>query len=68
LSDKAAVVVWTNTYGPKQARVFSTTLGHNNLTVNDPRFLDLVTRGVLWATGHLDANGRPAAGFGPQGK
>ena len=68
LSDKTAVVVWTNTYGPKQARVFSTTLGHNNLTVNDPRFLDLVTRGVLWATGHLDANGHPAPGFGPQGK
>lgn len=68
LSNKTAVVVWTNTYGPKQARVFSTTLGHNNLTVNDPRFLDLVTRGVLWATGHLDANGRPATGYGPQGK
>jgi hypothetical protein len=67
LSDKTAVVVWTNTYGPKQARVFSTTLGHNNLTVNDPRFLDLVTRGVLWATGHLEANGYPAAGYGPQG-
>jgi hypothetical protein len=68
LSDKTAVVVWTNTYGPKQARVFSTTLGHNNLTVNDPRFLDLVTRGVLWATGKLDPNGHPAAGYGPQGK
>jgi type 1 glutamine amidotransferase len=68
LSDKTSVVVWTNTYGPKQARVFSTTLGHNNLTVNDPRFLDLVTRGVLWATGHLDANGKTAAGYGPQGK
>jgi type 1 glutamine amidotransferase len=62
LSDKTAVVVWTNTYGPKQARVFSTTLGHNNLTVNDPRFLDLVTRGVLWATGQLDPNGHPAPG------
>ena len=68
LSDKTAVVVWTNTYGPNRTRVFSTTLGHNNLTVNDPRFLDLVTRGVLWATGHLDANGHPAAGYGPQGK
>jgi len=68
LSDKTAVVVWTNTYGPNRARVFSTTLGHNNLTVNDPRFLDLVTRGVLWATGHLDANGHPAAGYGPQGE
>jgi hypothetical protein len=68
LSDKTAVVVWTNIYGSNHARVFSTTLGHNNLTVNDPRFLDLVTRGVLWATGHLDPNGHPAPGFGPQGK
>ena len=41
------VVVWTNQYG--QGRVFSTTLGHNNETVADPRYLDMVTRGLLWA-------------------
>jgi hypothetical protein len=59
-----AVVVWTNEFGPKKARVFGTTLGHNNATVEDPRYLDLVTRGLLWAAGKLDANGRPLAGYG----
>ena len=58
------VVAWVNEYGPKKARVFSTTIGHNNATVADPRYLDLVTRGVLWATGHLtdDGNQRPVTG------
>ena len=37
-----AAVVWTNIYNGK-TRVFGTTLGHNNQTVADPRFLDLVT-------------------------
>jgi hypothetical protein len=27
--------------------------------------MDLVTRGVLWAAGKLDANGKPVAGYGP---
>jgi type 1 glutamine amidotransferase len=49
-----AVVVWTNTYNGK-TKVFSTTLGHNNATVDDPRYLDLVTRGLLWSVGKLDA-------------
>ncbi len=62
------VVVWTNEYGPKRARVFSTTIGHNTETVADTRYLDLVTRGVLWATGHLKPDGAPAAGYGPKGR
>lgn len=62
------VVVWTNPYGPKKTRVFSTTIGHNNETVADPRYLDLVTRGVLWATGHLKNDGNPEEGYGPGGK
>jgi hypothetical protein len=62
------VVVWTNEYGPKKTRVFSTTIGHNNETVSDPLYLDLVTRGVLWATGHLRDDGSPAMGYGPLGK
>lgn len=41
------VVAWVNQYG--STRVFSTTLGHNTETVADPRYLDLVTRGLLWA-------------------
>ena len=59
------VCVWTNMYNDK-ARVFSTTLGHNNQTVADPRYLDLVTNGLLWATGHLTDAGTPAPGFGPK--
>lgn len=62
------VVVWTNEYGPKKTRVFTTTIGHNTATVGDPRYLDLVTRGVLWATGHLQPDGTPAAGYGAKGQ
>jgi len=62
------VVAWTNEYGPKKTRVFSTTIGHNNATVADPRYLDLVTHGVLWATGHINADGTPTKGYGPGGK
>jgi hypothetical protein len=62
------VVVWTNEYGPNKTRVFSTTIGHNNQTVADPRYLDLVTRGVLWATGHLNDDGSPAPGYGKGAK
>jgi type 1 glutamine amidotransferase len=47
------VVVWTNTYNGK-TKVFATTLGHNNLTCDNPRYLDLVTRGLLWSVGKLD--------------
>ena len=52
-NSKDAVVVWTNTYRAK-TKVFATTLGHNNETVADPRYLDLVTRGLLWSCGRLD--------------
>ncbi len=48
------VTVWTNTYAGK-TRVFCTTLGHNNETVGDARYLDLVTRGLLWSLDKLDA-------------
>jgi type 1 glutamine amidotransferase len=48
-----SVVVWTNNYRDT-AKVFATTLGHNNDTVADPRYLDLVTRGLLWSCGKLN--------------
>lgn len=54
------IVVWTNTYNSK-TKVFATTLGHNNETVADARYLDLVTRGLLWSVGKLDeAHLKPA--------
>ncbi|MCE9606859.1 MAG: discoidin domain-containing protein [Planctomycetia bacterium] len=46
--DVEAVVTWTNNYQDK-TRVFATTLGHNSYTCADPRYLDMVTRGLLWA-------------------
>jgi type 1 glutamine amidotransferase len=59
-SSSDCVVAWTNTYKGK-TRVFATTLGHNNATVEDPRYLDLVTRGLLWSVGKLDnAHLKPA--------
>ncbi len=63
-SETTTVVVWTNEYGPKKTRIFSTTLGHNNETVADDRYLDLVTRGLLWSTGHLADDGSVEAGYG----
>jgi type 1 glutamine amidotransferase len=61
-AEVTAAVVWTNEYGPNRTRIFSTSLGHNNDTVGDDRYLDLVTRGLLWATGRLGDDGAiPAA-------
>ena len=48
-----AVVAWTNDYNG--VRVFSTSLGHNNFTVADSRYLDFVARGLLWAVKSEDA-------------
>ncbi len=66
--DVESVVAWTNEFGPKKTRIFSTTLGHNNETVADARYLDLVTRGVLWAGGKLGDDGKPVDGYGPKQK
>ena len=39
--------VWTNQY--EKGRVFATTIGHYNETMVEPKYLDMVTRGILWA-------------------
>jgi hypothetical protein len=62
------VVAWMNEYGPKKTRVFSTTIGHNTATVEDARYLDLVSRGILWATGHIKEDGAPAEGYAKAAK
>lgn len=59
-------VAWTHRYGPKQARVFSLTLAHNEAGVGDGRYLDLVARGVLWATGRLNDRGNIQPGYSKQ--
>ena len=61
---RVTFVAWTNTYMGK-TRVFSTTIGHNNETVADDRYLDFVTRGALWACDKLNDDGTTKEGFGP---
>lgn len=56
------VCIWLNTCG--QGRVFGTTLGHGDETMQQPVYLDLVTRGLLWACDKLDENGKPKPGYG----
>jgi type 1 glutamine amidotransferase len=62
--DTEHVCIWVNTYG--KARVFGTTLGHGNDTVQSDVYLDLVTRGLLWACNQLDDDGKPKPGYGPK--
>lgn len=45
-------VIWVNDY--EGTRVFGTTYGHSDDTFRDAVFIDLVTRGLLWAAGKLD--------------
>ncbi len=44
--------IWTNEY--KKGRVFATTIGHYNETMAEPKYLDMVTRGLLWTVDRLD--------------
>ena len=59
-------LIWVNTYG--KGKVFGTTMGHNNATMSDPVYLDLVTRGLLWACDKLDESGKPKPGFAAKAK
>ncbi len=56
-----SVVAWTHEYGPNKTKIFSTTLGHQNETVADGRYMDLVVRGLLWSTGNLSDEGKADA-------
>jgi uncharacterized protein len=60
---KDNAVIWAHTYG--KGRVFGTTIAHNNKTMSDTVYLDMFTRGLLWATDKLDDDGKPKAGYGP---
>ena len=59
---RAEVNVWVNQFG--KGRVFGTTIGHYNHTLQDPAILDLLARGLLWSTGKLDDDGKPTVGYG----
>lgn len=43
------VCIWTNKYG--KGNVFATTIGHYNETMAEPKWLDMFTKGLLWAVG-----------------
>lgn len=46
-TDRDEPVIWTNQY--QGVRMFVTTLGHHNVTMESPEWLDLVARGMKWA-------------------
>ena len=51
---KPQTCVWTNEYGKNKTRVFATTVGHYNETMVEPTYLDMLTRGLLWAVDRKD--------------
>ena len=62
--DEVHTCVWVNEYGENKSRVFGTTIGHHNETMVEDTYLDLITRGLLWAAGKLEDDGTPSAGYG----
>ena len=58
---KDHTVIWLNTFG--KARVFGTSLGHHNETMNNDVWLNLVSRGLLWSVDKLQADGKPMPGY-----
>lgn len=48
---KAHVTIWTNHYGPNKTRVFATSIGHHNETMLQDQYMEMFTRGLLWAVG-----------------
>ena len=48
-NNEPQVCVWTNNY--RGTKVFATTVGHYSETMAEPVYLDMLTRGLLWATG-----------------
>lgn len=56
-------VIWLNNAG--KAKVFATTLGHNNSTMQNAVWQEIVARGLLWSVDKLDADGSPKPGYEP---
>lgn len=61
-SKKDQPTIWTNEF--QGVRVFGTTIGHHNETMQTKQYLDLVTAGLLWAANRLDDSGKPLNGYG----
>jgi type 1 glutamine amidotransferase len=60
-TDEDYGVIWKHTYG--KGRVFGTTLTHHNHHMAEPAYLDMITRGLLWACDKLDDDGAPKPGY-----
>jgi type 1 glutamine amidotransferase len=58
---KVHACIWVSQFG--KGRVFGTTLGHHNSELENPQNLDIISRGLLWACGKLDDDGRPLPGY-----
>ncbi|MEZ7844137.1 MAG: ThuA domain-containing protein [Opitutales bacterium] len=43
--------IWVNEFGPNKTRVFATTIGHHNETMLQNQYMQMITRGLLWAAG-----------------
>ena len=43
--------IWVNEFGPNKTRVFATTIGHHNETMLQDQYMQMITRGLLWAAG-----------------
>ncbi|HAV14215.1 MAG TPA: hypothetical protein DCX06_12095 [Opitutae bacterium] len=43
--------IWVSYYGPNKTRVFATTIGHHNETMMEANYMQMLTRGFLWAAG-----------------
>lgn len=54
-------VIWLNTFG--NAKVFGTSLGHHNETMNNDVWLGVVARGLLWTVDGLKEDGTPKKGL-----
>lgn len=52
------VCIWTNQIN--NSRVFGTTLGHHNETMQQPVYGDVLTRGLLWACERLPETKKPS--------
>lgn len=63
---KNHTVIWANTFG--KAKVFGTSLGHHNATMNTDIWLDTVARGLLWTVDGLNDDGTPKPGFEGTGR
>jgi type 1 glutamine amidotransferase len=59
---KDNAIVWVHTFG--KGKVFGTTVAHNNKTMSDTVYLDMFTRGLLWACDKLTEDGKPMEGYG----